>query len=236
MTKALAVARRELLSYFVSLIPYLVVAGFQFLIALVFFLRSAAPGAEASLRLMFFVMSIAMIPAISLLTMGLISKELDTGTVETMMTTPITEVELILGKFLAMMGFYVVILATTLVFAALILTFGQPDLGVLLTGYLGMTLLGAAYVSVGLFASTLTRYQLLSALVSMVILSVMGFLSLVVSLLQIEVQHIAKVTGYPHIVNFSRGTFDTRGLVYFLSVTALFLFLSVRTLESKRWK
>jgi ABC-2 type transport system permease protein len=185
---------------------------------------------------MFFVMSIAMIPAISLLTMGLISKELDTGTVETMMTTPITEVELILGKFLAMMGFYVVILATTLVFAALILTFGQPDLGVLLTGYLGMTLLGAAYVSVGLFASTLTRYQLLSALVSMVILSVMGFLSLVVSLLQIEVQHIAKVTGYPHIVNFSRGTFDTRGLVYFLSVTALFLFLSVRTLESKRWK
>jgi ABC-2 type transport system permease protein len=183
-------------------------------------------------------MAYIMVFAAPLLTMRLISEEFYSGTIETLMTAPVTDSEVIIGKYLGVMGFYVVILACTGVFLALMAVYGQPDVGVAAMGYLGMLLLGSAYVSVGLFASTLTRYQLVAAIVATAILASFTILTQVlVSSGPEPINYIAaKLNSMTYFKDFSRGVFDSRGLVYFLSITALLLFLSVKTLESQRWR
>jgi len=235
--KALTLARRELTGYLYSPIAYVIGAGFLLLTAGWFFLNLRI-GGEASLRPLFDGMAVLMVLAVPLLTMGLLSKEFDSGTIETLMTSPVTDVQVILGKFLGVMVFYLALLATTLVFLGLMVAYGRPDVGVAATGYLGMILLGAAYLSVGIFASTLTRHQIVAAIVAIGMLAffvvLMGF---VVSLgVRPWADLAAKLNAMTYFRDFSRGVFDSRGLVYFLSATALFLFLSVKTLESRRWR
>ncbi len=237
MNKITTLARRELTAYLFSPIAYVIGAGFLLLSAGWFFINLRI-GGEASLRPLFDGMAVIMVLAVPLLTMGLLSREYDSGTVETLMTSPVTDTEVILGKFLGVMVFYVVLLATTLTFLGLMAAFGRPDVGVAATGYLGMILLGAAYVSVGLFASTLTRHQIVAAIVA---IGILAFFALLMGwVVRLGVQpwaHLAdKLNVMRYFRDFSRGVFDSRGLVYFLSVAALFLFLSVKTLESRRWR
>jgi len=235
--KALTLARRELTAYLYSPIAYVIGAGFLMLTAVWFFLNLRI-GGEASLRPLFDGMAVLMVLAVPLLTMGLLSKEFDSGTIETLMTNPVTDVDVVLGKFLGVMVFYLALLATTLVFLGLMMVYGRPDAGVAATGYLGMILLGAAYLSVGIFASTLTRHQIVAAVVAIGILSVfvllMGFVVGVGIRPWADVA--AKLNAMTYFRDFSRGVFDSRGLVYFLSATVLFLFLSVKTMESRRWR
>ena len=237
MGKTLTLARRELTAYFFSPIAYIIGAGFLLLSAGWFFVNIEI-GGEASLRPLFDGMAIIMVLAVPLLTMGLLSREFESGTIETLMTSPVTDTEVILGKFLGVMVFYAALLVTTLAFLGLMTVFGQPDPGVAATGYLGMVLLGAAYVSVGIFASTLTRHQIVAAIVAIAILAffalLMGF---VVQLgLRPWASLAARLNAMTYFKDFSRGVLDTRGLLYFLTGTGLFLFLSVKTLESRRWR
>jgi ABC-2 type transport system permease protein len=237
MRKALTLARRELTGYFFSPIAYVIGAGFLMLSAGWFFLNLRM-GGEASLRPLFDGMAVLMVLACPLLTMGLLSKEFDSGTIETLMTSPVTDTEVILGKFLGVILFYLVLLASTVLLMGPILIYGRPDFGVAAMGYLGMVLLGAAYVSVGIFASTLTRHQIVAAIVAI------GILAFFVVLMGV----VVRVGRWPwtllashlnvmaYFKDFSRGVLDTRGVVYFVSATALFLFLSVKTLESRRWR
>ena len=237
MRKTLTLARRELMACFVSPIAYIIGAGFLLLTAGWFFVNIRI-GGEASLRPLFDGMAVIMVLAVPLLTMGLLSREFDRGTIETLMTSPVTDTQVILGKFAGVMAFYLVLLASTVVFLGLMIAYGRPDPGVALTGYLGMVLLGAAYVSVGLFASTLTRHQIVSAIVAIAILAslviLMGFIvRLGLRPWDVLADHL---NAMKYFKDFSRGVFDTRGLIYFLSVTALFLFLSVKILEFRRWR
>jgi ABC-2 type transport system permease protein len=237
MTKFCALARRELTAYFVSPIAYVIGAGFLLLSAGWFFVN-LRPGEEASLRPLFDGMAVLMVLAVPLLTMGLLSKEYDSGTIETLMTSPVTETEVIVGKFFGIMVFYLAMLAATVLFLGLIQAFGQPDFGVAASGYLGMIILGAAYVAVGIFASTLTRHQIVAAIVAMGILAFfILFMGFVVRLgISPWAQLADKLNGMRYFRQFSRGVFDSRGLFYFLTATGLFLFLSVKTLESRRWR
>ena len=238
MQKAIVLARRELGSYFISPMAYIIGAMFLLASGVWFFHDIFVPGHEASLRSLFESMAYIMVFAVPMLTMRLMSDELNSGTIETLMTAPVTDTEVILGKFLGVMVFYLALLACTLVFLLLIFTYGQPDAGVAVMGYVGMILLGSAFVSVGLFASTLTRYQLVAAIVSAVILA------LFVIVMQLIVAHgpepwnqlAAKLNAMTYFKDFSRGMFDSRGLVFFLTASALFLFLSVKVLESRRWR
>jgi len=238
MQKAIVLARRELGSYFVSPMAYIIGAMFLLASGVWFFHDIFVPGHEASLRSLFESMAYIMVFAVPMLTMRLMSDEFNSGTIETLMTAPVTDTEVILGKFLGVMVFYLALLACTLVFLLLIFTYGQPDAGVAVMGYVGMILLGSAFVSVGLFASTLTRYQLVAAIVSAVILA------LFVIVMQLIVAHgpepwnqlAAKLNAMTYFKDFSRGMFDSRGLVFFLTAAALFLFLSVKVLESRRWR
>jgi len=235
--KAMTLARRELTAQLYSLTAYVIGAAFLLLTATYFFVNLRI-GGEASLRPLFDAMAVLMVFAVPLLTMGLLSKEFDSGTIETLMTSPVTDTQVVLGKFLGVMVFYLALLATTLVFLGLMAAFGRPDVGVAASGYLGMVMLGAAYLSVGIFASALTRHQILAAVFAIGILAfftlLMGFV--VGTGLRPWADVAAKLNAMAHFRNFSRGVFDSRGLVYFLSATALFLFLSVKVLESRRWR
>jgi len=238
MRKTLVLARRELDAYFYSPVAYVVGAVFLCASALWFFYDIFVPGNEASLRPLFETMAYLMVFAVPLLTMRLLSEEYRSGTIETLATSPITDAQIILGKYLGVMAFYVILLAGTLIFLVLMILFGQPDPGVAVMGYLGMLLLGSAYISVGIFTSAGTPYQLLAALLGSGILAVLAMLT------QLMVAHApepwnylaAKLNAMTYFQDFSRGFFDTRGLAYFGGVTVLFLFLSVKTLESRRWR
>ena len=247
--KTLVVARRELAGYFFSPVAYVIGAAFLAGSAFVFFygldllgvpLFSAVlkRGSEATLRPLFEVMAYIMVFAAPLLTMRLMADEFHTGTIESLMTAPITDTEVVLGKFLGVLVFYAALLATTLLFLALMWPFGKADPGVATTGYLGMLLLGAAFLSVGLLASTVTDYQIVAAIIGTAILVVFSVI------MQLIVTHTgapwnawaAKLNAMSYFKDFSRGMLDIRGLVFFISATALFLFLSVKTLESRRWR
>jgi len=238
MGKMFVVARRELDAYFLSPIAYVVGAVFLFASGLWFFYDIFVPGNEASLRPLFDAMAYMMVFAIPLLTMRLLSEEFRSGTIESLLTAPITDTQVVLGKYLGVMGFYLVLLAETVVFLVLMILFGQPDAGVAAMGYLGMLLLGSAYAAVGIFASSLTGYQLLAALLGSGILAVFAMLTrLLVTWAPEPWNYLAaKLNAMTYFYDFSRGMFDTRGLVFFLSMTVLFLFFTVKTLESRRWR
>ena len=233
MRKTLIVARREMANYLFSPMAYVVGAVFLAVSSILFFygfppLRVDpvfVNGGDASLKTLFYD-----------LTMRLVSEEYRSGTIEKLATAPISETAIIVGKFLGVLALYAMLLATTLVFLILVASFGKPDPGVALMGYLGMLLLGAAFLAVGLFTSCLTRYQVLAAVVGIVILSSFTLLMQTLAEGGSEFLPFYKLNVMTHLRDFATGFFDTRAVVYFLSATVLFLFLSVKALESRRWR
>ena len=173
----------------------------------------------------------------ALLTMRLISEERKLGTWELLLTAPAREYEIVLGKFFSCLLVLVGMLILTLYFPLLLLIFGDPDTGPILTSYLGLFLLGSASVAIGIFASSLTPNQIVSAVVAGGILFGLWFLGMVGSLIP---EPLGEILSYfslsDHFPGFVRGVVDTRDLVYYLSVTAVFLFLSVRSIETERWR
>ena len=173
----------------------------------------------------------------ALLTMRLISEERKLGTWELLLTAPVREYEMVLGKFFSCLLVLAGMLILTLYFPLLLLIFGDPDIGPILTSYLGLFLLGSASVAIGIFASSLTPNQIVSAVVAGGILFGLWFLGMVGSLIP---EPLGEILSYfslsEHFPGFVRGVVDTRDLVYYLSVTAVFLFLSVRSIETERWR
>jgi len=173
----------------------------------------------------------------ALLTMRLISEERKLGTWELLLTAPAREYEIVLGKFFSCLLVLAGMLILTLYFPLLLLIFGDPDIGPILTSYLGLFLLGSASVAIGIFASSLTPNQIVSAVVAGGILFGLWFLGMVGSLIP---EPLGEILSYfslsEHFPGFVRGVVDTRDLVYYLSVTAVFLFLSVRSIETERWR
>jgi len=236
MRKTLILARREISGYFYSPVAYVIGALFLLASGMLFFLTIFRQGHEATLRPLFEAMAYMMVFATPLLTMRLMSEEFQSGTFETLMTAPVTDTQVIMGKFLGVLGFYMILLASTGLYLILIASYGRPDPGVAVMGYCGMVFLGAAYLAVGLFTSTLTRHQPVAALLSTATLSVF------VILMQLLTLHAGspwrylavKLNVMRYFANFTRGVLDTRGVVFFVTITALFLFLSIKTLESRR--
>jgi ABC-2 type transport system permease protein len=238
MKNVIPVTQRELAACFYSPIAY--VTGFLFLLAtgLYFILVTLAPGAEASMRPLFEVMAVVLVFVVPLLTMRTVSEELSSGTIETLMTAPVTEIEVILGKFLGVMLFYIATLATTGLYLGLIVQYSEPEVGLIVFGYLGMILLGGLYIAVGIFTSACTRHQLLAAVLSASILAGMTILADEIGPLLPDIWHklLAQINIFEHFEDFAKGVFDTSALVYFVSATVFFLFLAARILESRRWR
>lgn len=234
-------AWRELGAYFLSPIAYAINAIFLFLTGLVFGLNTFHVGAEASLREFLSPwMMVILVLILPVLTMRLMSEELRSGTIETLMTVPITEIEVILGKFLGAFTFYVVLLLTLAVYPILLAYYGPGnfDLKLLSCHALGLLMLGGLYLSVGLFFSTCTRHQVVAVLLGLAMLALMtfaaaGFAQLVEGWPRAVLQQLAVRTHFTEIV---RGRLSLNVAVFFLSSTGLFLFLSVKRLEMRRWQ
>ncbi|MGD2109652.1 MAG: ABC transporter permease [Phycisphaerae bacterium] len=233
-------ARRELGAYFLSPIAYAVAAVYLFSTGLAFGLGTFRNGAEASLRSLFeFWLLLVLVFVLPMLTMRLLSEEFRSGTIETLITAPITEVEIVLGKFFGAFVFYLVLLAALLLYPIVLAVYGPVDGQLLICNYVGLLLAGALFISVGLFFSAWTKHQIVAVILSFALLAIMTFAShglaqaVDAGWFRAVLQHVSVRT---HFFDFVRGMMDLNHIVFFLSSTCLFLFLTVKRLEMWRWQ
>jgi ABC-2 type transport system permease protein len=231
------IARKELVSYVTSPMAYIVTAIFLALSGTFFATYLASTNyADTSIAGFLSAAQILILLFAAVLTMRLVAEERKLGTWELTLTAPVRDVEIILGKFLASFAVLAGMLALTLFYPLLLVVFGDPDLGPIGTSYVGLLLLGATCLSIGIFASTLSSNQVVAAVVAGGMLFALWFLGAAAGLLP---DGIGEVLAYmslsSHFPAFVRGIIDTQAIVYYLSVTALFLYLAERSIEAGRW-
>ncbi len=236
MRNTTTIALKEFKSYLASPMAYVVTGIF---LVLTGFLFSVSPATyfETSIRgLWEFWGTLLLMLLASVLTMRLLAEERKMGTLELLLTAPVRDSEVIMGKFLGSLGILTAMLALTFYYPLLLMWFGDPDWGPIVTGYFGLFLLGCISLAVGLFASSLTSNQLVAAVLAGGILFALWFMGMAADLLPEAVgEIIGYLSLYYHFPDFMRGVIDTRGVVYYLSITVLFLFLTIRSLENSRW-
>jgi ABC-2 type transport system permease protein len=238
MIRIIAVTQRELSSFFFSPIAYVVLVGFLIVSGIFFGQFTLIPGSEASLERTFETMVLVLVFVLPMLTMRLLSEEYRSGMIETLMTLPIRDSEVVVGKFLGTFLFYLILLASTLVYVVILEIFGSPDYGLVVSGYVGTALLGALYISVGMLTSACTRNQVVAVVISFIVLGVFTYLaeflaSKTEGVMRVLLQYLSIIK---HHEDFRKGLMDSKDLVFFVSGTAFFLFVSTRVLESKRWR
>ena len=237
MRTAQAVAWKEIQVYFSSPTAYIV--GMMFLaLSGFFFARDLnVPFPHASLVNFFDGATIIFILIAPALTMRLMAEEQKLGTIELLLTSPVRDWEVIIGKYVASFVFLIATVSLTLYYTILLYVFASPDPGPIYAGYLGLALYGGAALAIGLLCSTLTSNQIVAAVVAMGILLVMFFADLAADNIGGTASTIiSEISIRSHFEDFARGIIDTKHVVYYLSVIAFFLFMSVRALESRRWR
>ncbi|HNV46436.1 MAG TPA: ABC-2 transporter permease [Spirochaetota bacterium] len=233
---SLIIMKKELRSYFYSPVAYIVIAAFLVLSGYLFFDTFFLFG-RSELRGFFELLPITFSIFIPALTMRLFAEEKHSGSFEILMTLPVTTLEAVLGKFLGATAFVGIMLAPTLFYAISVALVGSPDIGPIVGGYLGALLLGATFAAIGIFASTLTKNQIIALIVGVLacfLLTLFGldrFKMLMPSALVGVVEYLS-VSGHFHSIE--RGVVDSRDIVYFLSVIALALMGSVHVLDERR--
>ncbi len=247
MQRISVIARREVASLFFSPIAYLVMFLFLLVEGFLFGMMVFVPGNLTELRMVVSFSQFGLFFIIPLMTMSLFSEEYRSGRIEMLRTSPITELDLVLGKFAGAMIFYIVLLGLTFIYLGLLVIFGRPDWGQTFSSYLGLLLLGTMYVSVGLFFSACTQAQIVAAMASFLTLGfftfaqpLSGFLPQnwgVFGQVKVPVRAIFRYLGSgSHVEDFAKGVFDTQHLVYFGGFTVLFLFMTYLVIESKKWR
>ena len=235
MRNTTTIALKEFKSYLASPMAY-VVTGIFLLLTGFFFQISESTYYETSINGFLGAGSILLLLLASVLTMRLLAEERKMGTLELLLTAPVRDSEVIVGKFLGSLGILTAMLVLTFYYPILLMWFGDPDMGPIATGYLGLFLLGCTSLAVGLFASSLTSNQIVAAVVAGGILFALWFAGTLASFLPESIGEIVSYLSlYFHFPDFVNGIIDTRGIIYYLSITVLFLFLAIRSLESSRW-
>jgi len=237
MRTAQAVAWKEIQLYFNSPTAYIVGLIFLALTGFFFVQDLGDPFPEATLVPFFEAATIIFILLAPALTMRLIAEEQKLGTIELLLTSPVRDWEVIIGKYVASLVFFLALVAMSFFYAILLFIFASPDPGPIYAGYLGLILYGAAALSIGLLTSTMTSNQIVAAVVAMGILLALFFADRAFGAVGGLVGDIIGGMGLvSHFDDFKRGVIETKHIVYFLSMTVFFLFLSVRILDSRRWR
>ncbi len=230
------IAKRELYAYFASPIAYLVAASFLFLCG-IFFVGGVTQGRDASLQSVHGSLSIVLIFVAPILTMRLLSRERDLGTIELLLTAPVRSWEIVGGKFLASFLFYLGMILVTGLYVLILVAYGNPDMGTIGASYLGVLLLGAAMLSLGVFTSALTKNQVIAAVLGVVASVSLWLMDILSALFGGTVQKVVSyLTPSGHYYPFIDGIIDTRDLVYYASFCFVLLFLASQVIESKRWQ
>jgi ABC-2 type transport system permease protein len=236
MSTMLAIWRREFKAYFNSPVAYFVITVFLALVGILFFIPFFTQD-RVSMRGFFSLAPFLFVFFSPAITMRLLAEERRTGTLEILITMPVRDVEVILGKYLAALSLLVVALLLTLPYAFTISAFGPLDWGPVWGGYVGLVLMGAAFLAVGVAASSFTENQIIAFVialfVSMAFLMVDRFLAFLPS----TAAAIAEYLSFDyHFRDAARGVIDTRDVIFYVSFAVLCLFLAFRSLESRRWR
>jgi ABC-2 type transport system permease protein len=256
MRNVFVIAWRDIRAVFVSPIAYVVLTGFLLLAGWFFFnllgqfnrmvtIYSGLEGYDttwlnlndAVIAPLLQNLAVVLLIVIPMLTMRSFAEERSSGTYELLFTSPVRVGEIVLGKFLAGLFMVTLMVGLTLVYAGILLFFGNPEIGLLGSGFLGLYLVAVSYVAVGNFTSALTSNQIIAAVSSLVILLLLFVISWPADGASENVKAAltyASVT--EHLSTMIRGIIDTRDLVYFGSLIVVFLFLTHRAVESARWK
>ena len=238
MNRSMAIARREFSSYFYSPIAYVAMTVFLLASGILFW-RDFVPGQPAGMRNTLDWMVWLLVFIIPVLSMGLLAQEWASGTIETLLTAPVNDTDVVIGKFLGNLGLLVVMVLPTLLYVLLLMIYARPDIGPIFSGYLGILLVGGLFIAIGLFCSSLTRSQIVAAVGAITILflaTIVPYWAAVQANLAPILRTIVDQTVYRRYSDFSRGVLDSGNLVFFLLTTAVFLFLTIKVLESRRWK
>ncbi len=231
-----AVIKKELKSYYNSTMGYIITIVFLGLSSWLFFKTFFLYG-EASMRSYFNMMPVIFMLFIPAITMRQWAEERKLGTIEVLFTLPLKDTEILLGKFFASFVFLVIMLVLTITIPISISFIGKPDFGEILTGYIGSLLLGAAYLSIGLFASSLTSSQIVAFILGLLFsfaLFIVGE-SFVTMTLPPAIAPIVRYFGLGyHFDSIARGVIDMRDLIYYLSVIVIFLYLTYIVIKERR--
>lgn len=238
MRNTITIAQRELLSYFTSPMAYVITVFFLFFTGLIFTFSIYQPGARAELRGLLGSMVFLTLMVAPFLTMSLLAQERASGTLEMLLTKPVRDREVVLGKYFAALGFYVLMVILTFTYPLLMSKYGDFDWGPAWVGYLGLILAGSAFLAIGIFASSLTRSQMASAGICLgvfLFIWLIGWVSYLVGGEGSLLSDVAKnISVFEVFGDFEKGMLDSKNVIYFLSLAIVSLFLAVRVLEMRR--
>jgi ABC-2 type transport system permease protein len=257
MRNILAIVERELRAYFSSPIAYVVLTIFVFLSG-IFFRSILTQVMEMALRATMMAqqtgprpldmpgmisrgflstMSVILLFIMPMLTMGLFSEEKKRGTIELLLTAPLTDLQVVLGKFFAAAAFFVILLATTWVPMAVLFIYGDPAAGPILTAYLGLLLYGLTIIAIGMFISTLTENQIIAAVLSFGTIMVLWLVDVVAANAEATSKEILTYLSIlSHLDDFMKGVLATSHIIFYVSLMLIGLFLTYRSVDSLRWR
>lgn len=254
MRNAFAIAQKELRAYFASPIAYVVIGFFALLFGYFFFalmaffqqqsLQMSMGMGQQTMNVnqmlvgpLLMNATVVILFVMPMITMRTYSEEKRSGTIELLLTSPITDWQIIVGKFLGAMGLFTAMLAVTLVHMGVLFYFGDPEWKPIATGYLGLLLMGGCFISVGLLISSLTKNQIVAGMITFAVFLMLWVINWIGSFVgptaQAVLQHLS-ITD--HFDDFAKGVIDTKHLVYYVSFIAFGLFLTAKSVDSERWR
>ncbi len=234
--KTLVIARREARAHLASPGAYIIIAVFTAITGYLFVDGVSVPFPEATVHRYAGAVTFSLVFLGPALTMRLLAEERRLGTLDLLLSSPVSDWQVVAGKYLGAMALYVLMLLATLFYAVLLYWLGTPDTGPVATAYLGLFLYGAATLAVGLWASSLTANQAVAAVVGVGVLVLLSITQLAAASTDGWASTVLEETSMvTHFADLRRGVLDLSDIVYYLSVIVLFLFLSVRSIESRRW-
>ncbi len=251
MRNVLTIAGKELRGFFVSPMGWVIMGlfallfGYFFMAHLTYFVQQsmqAQGGGPININQFMIrplLQNVALINLflLPMITMRAYAEEKRSGTIELLLTSPVTDLEIILGKFLGAIGFYAALLAVTMLYIGILFAFGNPEWRPVLTGYFGLLLMGGCFLSVGLFISSTTKNQVVAGAESFVVFLLLWIISW---LGQSAGPAMASVLDYLSIVwhfdDFGKGVIDTKHVIYYLSFITFGLFLTMKSVDTERWR
>ena len=254
MSNILAIAHKELRAYFASPIAYIVIGFFALLFGwfyigiLDWFVRQGLQGQmgmgggatnvnQQMIRPLILNVTVVFLFLLPLITMRTYAEEKRSGTMELLLTSPLTDLEIVLGKFLGALALYGAMVALTLIHFGLLFAFGTPEWKPLATAYLGLLLFGGCFIALGLFISSLTKNQIVAGAATFGIFLLLWVVDWIGESMGPTGQAILKYLSMTeHLDDFVKGVIDTKHLVYYLSFIAFGLFLTVRSVDTERWR
>lgn len=235
LPNVLPIYRRELRSYFNSPVAYVVIVVFLAIIGW-FFTSNLFLMNVASLRIVFELVPLIFLFFVPAVTMRLLAEERKSGTLELLATKPVQDVEIVLGKFLAAWTLLAATLAPTVLYLVSVMTIGKIDMGPVLTGYLGLLLMGAVYIGIGILASSLTENQIIAFILSFLIVFALFMMDKILIYVPEGLTSTVEFLAIDyHFSNIARGVIDSRNIIYFGSLLGFSLFLATVSLERRKW-